>query len=1200
MNTFNVLIYGNFDEIRGDTAIYLLERAVSGSCDVYFSGTTGSISGTQLINHPQGNFSASIKQMNWTSSGNSLIYDACSNSTPKFDLIVYPTLGADWCTFSDGAKSASQYGIPLICPHYSDTSSVFNNTGFYGFSPSIITGWGNYTSGNSGSFGNQLEFFDSVIDGANLSASTIISADTVGLIQTENYLYLDVSDIGTNELNAVAAVAAKYINLVQALSSSYVTNSGSNSTQIYTNYKNYLLTGNTQFRQSFAFDVRQYLRQSANLSSSGWSQTQGFGIIQLKNYTGSFAGMPDLTSSFNLTSLNAGTPVYITSMATSGSYTFNWINYNQSGYQSTQIEANGKVIYQGTGSSFTWIPNITANNVQISFYTILSNGIQSTPEPNSIINLGAISNQTGVFSKLWYGYSCANNGTYIAIGSVNTNDAYSLTGLVDVLQYDKTTNTYKNKLLIKKLVNPDDYMLLLAVEDNTLDINNNPIGDAFLTTELSSSYNIYSTVSLGTEQAGDTQPHQEIQSENGLDFYITSSYGPLTNNPMDLEIDSVFNLVSSYSDNFGKSLSLNNNLLAVGCPTFTVSFANGSTYSGGSVDVFDLDLWVSGQPYYPMASISVQGDPNFGESVSFSHVSGALYLAIGSSTAFNGYGAVYIYQRVGVDNTAWTLVQTIYGQSMNTYFGGKVKFEQSGLNYTLVVGNSNQSNSSTNVYVYQYSNGTWALYTKLSPINNIPQTLPYLNELAPIILPNGCDGFGNSIAIYGNNLIVGAPTDTLYSEFVGGEVKTRGAVYFYNSCTTPTGGVSWKFSQKSWGDAATLVNNNFGFDVDINGNFATVCVPKSIVNFTTNYISNTLNKKLTCNPNDSYYDTLGQVVLYNYNALANNWSTYYTQQKIKEYSYPYLNYAYCTALCGDSFVVGAPCNISDFENLTTSFNPVIQGYSYVYNLNNLVSNCPVGNVFYRDGKIVLSNSGSIFNSLMKNKFDDRISAYNIAYTSTIGLHEKQIVCTINPNDFNYSTNPTSMINNSFFGFKDLDLLMKYANITVNGNVYWWNYLNFNVVEQSLFNMYTENYDILNESIAPYISTLSSSFSTWDVDGNDKININDMTLIWKYFTNTLTQNDVFDAVELKSKRRTLTDIQNYIESNIIINNYGEINPRFFQYDYSSSVDATGSYLAPYITSVGLYSGTDLVAVAKLAQPIKNGGEFPLNILVKWDF
>ena len=62
---------------------------------------------------------------------------------------------------------------------------------------------------------------------------------------------------------------------------------------------------------------------------------------------------------------------------------------------------------------------------------------------------------------------------------------------------------------------------------------------------------------------------------------------------------------------------------------------------------------------------------------------------------------------------------------------------------------------------------------------------------------------------------------------------------------------------------------------------------------------------------------------------------------------------------------------------------------------------------------------------------------------------------------------------------------------------------------------------------------------------------------------------------------------------------KIKSEFFNYNLSSSYDVTGSYLAPYITTVGLYSGAELVAIAKLAAPIKNTGEIPINIVVKWD-
>jgi len=44
--------------------------------------------------------------------------------------------------------------------------------------------------------------------------------------------------------------------------------------------------------------------------------------------------------------------------------------------------------------------------------------------------------------------------------------------------------------------------------------------------------------------------------------------------------------------------------------------------------------------------------------------------------------------------------------------------------------------------------------------------------------------------------------------------------------------------------------------------------------------------------------------------------------------------------------------------------------------------------------------------------------------------------------------------------------------------------------------------------------------------------------------------------------------------------------FGEYDYSSSLDTTGSYLAPYITTIALYDDDlNMVAVAKLPQPLE---------------
>lgn len=62
----------------------------------------------------------------------------------------------------------------------------------------------------------------------------------------------------------------------------------------------------------------------------------------------------------------------------------------------------------------------------------------------------------------------------------------------------------------------------------------------------------------------------------------------------------------------------------------------------------------------------------------------------------------------------------------------------------------------------------------------------------------------------------------------------------------------------------------------------------------------------------------------------------------------------------------------------------------------------------------------------------------------------------------------------------------------------------------------------------------------------------------------------------------------------------INAGFEHYDLSGSVDSTGSFLAPYITTIGLYDDDmDLLAVAKLPQPIKSEPDIPVNFIIRFD-
>jgi hypothetical protein len=55
-----------------------------------------------------------------------------------------------------------------------------------------------------------------------------------------------------------------------------------------------------------------------------------------------------------------------------------------------------------------------------------------------------------------------------------------------------------------------------------------------------------------------------------------------------------------------------------------------------------------------------------------------------------------------------------------------------------------------------------------------------------------------------------------------------------------------------------------------------------------------------------------------------------------------------------------------------------------------------------------------------------------------------------------------------------------------------------------------------------------------------------------------------------------------------------------YFTSASADPTGSYLTPYITTIGLYDDDDnLLVVAKLPKPIKNLPDYNVNFLVRFD-
>lgn len=129
--------------------------------------------------------------------------------------------------------------------------------------------------------------------------------------------------------------------------------------------------------------------------------------------------------------------------------------------------------------------------------------------------------------------------------------------------------------------------------------------------------------------------------------------------------------------------------------------------------------------------------------------------------------------------------------------------------------------------------------------------------------------------------------------------------------------------------------------------------------------------------------------------------------------------------------------------------------------------------------------------------------------------------------------------------------------------------------------------------------------TKDITANDS---------WKTYeiayksTKTIYENEIFISVlggEFNaSQNPTATELisgslylkQHSIQSAFNTSSYGG----FDDYMVSSSLDPTGSFLAPYITTIGLYDDyMNMVAVAKLPQPIKSLHDYDLNILIRFD-
>jgi hypothetical protein len=109
--------------------------------------------------------------------------------------------------------------------------------------------------------------------------------------------------------------------------------------------------------------------------------------------------------------------------------------------------------------------------------------------------------------------------------------------------------------------------------------------------------------------------------------------------------------------------------------------------------------------------------------------------------------------------------------------------------------------------------------------------------------------------------------------------------------------------------------------------------------------------------------------------------------------------------------------------------------------------------------------------------------------------------------------------------------------------------------------------------------------------------------WYTLSSSLTSAEqrilVDEGIQYVRKKSNLPngDIVDFRYGSTVLNG---VSGGFEHYEISASVDPTGSFLTPFVTTIGLYDTNNvLVAVAKLPKPIKIEPSMPINFIVRFD-
>ena len=600
------------------------------------------------------------------------------------------------------------------------------------------------------------------------------------------------------------------------------------------------------------------------------------------------------------------------------------------------------------------------------------------------------------------------------------------------------------------------------------------------------------------------------------------------------------------------------------------------------------------------------------------------------------------------EDYTWKLEAKIVGTQEGDTFGGCVSAAKD----FVVVGNTNPSGSQR-AWIYSCSS---SLDPEGYPLFNWSEEETLTNSDGDQVLSippeydnrNAYSGFGTSVSTDGSYICVGAP----YDRFING--RTIGACTIYkrgmgrNECGES---IFMRYPIKKITPYITAEQNYFfGMKCDLKDSNLIVSSPDTLSNINSvNYVDGKFSI--------SGYSSTGSVdaKAFVYSVKDDDVSLISEVGYQKAQNSPLITYGKDVSVSDSLYFIGGPVYsramssasieyfysqslITNKNNWLSSENTSLSGSVLFYRIDE--QNDHVGNVFYDRGQFVITSEQKIYDRFLKNSGS---SGFVLSYSSEETSYTSEIILPIGVGEFNRSTNPTAIYGNKIlldinkngrFDISDLNFILKYINeefdtevvegtsieLESTENKSWWK--NDHLLTESEDLIIAEGLvessplDIYSDVVVNYIKTYLIDTLVLDINGDGTIDLRDANLLWKYWIGKIDVDSIESNSDDECARRTLTDVLDYI--NLIlgksvpytekkysnggiynVGNGGLIKPDFFEYINSSSVDLTGSYLSTYITSVGLYSGGDLVVAGKLGTPIKNVLEYPINLSIKFN-